>query len=74
MDGRSVKGDEKVFYLNNKSNIKIFICQGSTSDPSETGRKPVGTSDAGKRDILKQQHATREQQKSVKIIIIILYD
>ncbi|CAF1175141.1 unnamed protein product [Rotaria sordida] len=48
MDGRSVKGDEKA----------------STSDPSETGRKQGGTSDAGKRDILKQQHTAREQQKS----------
>ncbi|CAF2436445.1 unnamed protein product [Rotaria sp. Silwood2] len=48
MDGRTVKGDEKA----------------STSDPSETGRKQGGISDAGKRDILKQQNTAREQQKN----------
>jgi hypothetical protein len=37
------------------------------SEQSETGKKPVGTSETGKRDTLKQQHVAREQQKSVKI-------
>ncbi|CAF3183820.1 unnamed protein product [Rotaria socialis] len=48
MDGRPVKGDEK----------------SSTIDPSESGRKPGGTSDTGKRDTVKQPNTAREQQKS----------
>lgn len=43
------------------------------SEPSEVGsRKPGGTSDAGKRDSVKQQqHVSRDQQKSVILLLSI---
>ena len=37
------------------------------SEPSEIGRKPTSISDTGKRESLKQQHASRDQQKAVKL-------
>ncbi len=39
------------------------------SEPSETGRKPVSISDTGKRESIKQQHASREHHKTVKLIL-----
>ncbi len=46
--------------------MKDFF-QASISEPSESGKKQGGTSDAGgKRDSVKGQHATREQQPAAR--------
>jgi hypothetical protein len=42
-------------------------------DPSDTARKSGGAPDTSRREVLKQQHTAREQQKSVQIMIEIMF-